>query len=188
MIDELITKNRSYRKFYQNEKIQMDTLKSLVNLARLTPSGGNLQPLKYMIYNDNINNEKIFNCLTWAKYLKTWKGPEEGEKPSAYIIILGDKTISENFGYDPGIAGQSILLGAVEKGYGGCLIGNINKTKLQEEFQIKPNFEIILVIALGKPKEKIILEELKESQSIEYWRDENNVHHVPKRKLDVIIL
>jgi len=96
MIKELVLKNRSCRRFYQDEKITVETLKELVNLARLSASSSNLQPLKYVISNTKDNNEKIFKTLGWAGYLKDWNGPEEGEKPTGYVVILNDTSISKS--------------------------------------------------------------------------------------------
>jgi len=87
-----------------------------------------------------------------------------------------------------GIAVQSILLGAVEKGLGGCIIANINKKRLAEELNLDEKYEITLVLALGYPKEKIVIETINESGDVRYWRDENETHHVPKRTLDELIL
>jgi len=188
MLKELILKNRSYRRFYEEENIDNSTLADLVDLARLSASGANKQPLKYITSTNREINEKIFSCLAWAAYLKDWDGPEKGERPNAYIIILGDKNISTSFGCDHGIAAQSILLGAVEKGYGGCIIGSIKKEDLSRLLMIPDQFEILLVIALGKPKEKIIIEEISSNGDIKYYRDENGIHHVPKRKLEDIII
>lgn len=188
MIKELIEKNRSYRRFYQKVKIDRSTMEELIDLARLSSSGANLQPLKYIISYDNDMNNKVFPYLRWAGYLKDWDGPKEGEKPSAYIVMLGDKEISSNYLWDHGIACQSILLGAVEKGFGGCMFGSIDKLGLIKSLNIPDKYEVLLVIALGKPKEEVVLEELKDSMDIKYWRDENKVHHVPKRKLKDIIL
>jgi len=188
MIEELITGNRSYRRFYENEGVSLDTLKWLVNLARLSASGANLQPLKYYLANAPAANAAIFSCLAWAGYLKDWPGPVEGERPAAYIVILGDKEITRNFGCDHGIAAQSILLGAREKGLGGCMIGSIQRDRLRELLKIPENLEILLAIALGRPLEKVVLEELPPGGSIKYWRDPQGVHHVPKRKIEDIIL
>jgi len=188
MFKDLIFKNRSYRRFYEDENINNSFLSELVNLARLSASGANKQPLKYIISTNRDINEKIFSCLAWAAYLKDWNGPEKGERPNAYIIILGDKEISTSFGCDHGIAAQSILLGAVEKGYGGCIIGSIKKEDLSRLLMIPDKYEILLVIALGKPKEKVIIEEISSDGDIKYYRDENGVHHVPKRKLEDIII
>lgn len=188
MIEKLIKSNRSCRRFFQKEQIPANTLKRLVNLARLSASAANLQPLKYILSNDPQKNEMIFSCLAWAGYLKRWHGPPEGERPSAYIIMLGDTDIAKTFATDVGIAAQSILLGAREQNLGGCMIGSIKKDLLRELLHIPPRFEIELVIALGKPKETVVLEEVKPGGSIKYWRDEQGFHHVPKRGLAEIIL
>ncbi len=188
MIKDLIAKNRSYRRFYQKVGVKIKTLKELVDLTRLSASSANLQPLKYMLSCDAGKNALIFPHLEWAGYLKNWPGPAEGERPSAYIIILGDTRISKTFAYDAGIAAQSILLGAVEFGLGGCMIGSIKRDELRKAFDIAGHYEIILVIALGKPKGKVVLEVVGSDGKIEYWRDKKDVHHVPKRSLDEIII
>ena len=188
MIEDLIRSNRSCRRFLQTEAVPVDTLRWLVNLARLSASAGNLQPLKYILSNQPRRNEQIFSCLAWAAYLENWPGPPEGERPSAYLIMLGDSHIAKNFGTDLGIAAQSILLGARERGLAGCMIGSLNKERLQEIFRLPPRFEILLVIALGQPKETAVLEEVKPGGGIRYWRDEHGVHHVPKRPLADLIL
>jgi len=185
---ELILKNRSYRRFYEDHEISLETLRELVDLARLSPSGGNLQPLKYKLSNDAETNKIIFPSLAWAGYLTDWPGPLEGERPSAYIIILEDSVIKKEVKNDQGIASQSILLGAAEVGLGGCIIGSIKKERLRETLEIPAHFEILLVIALGKPKETVLLEKISQDGSIRYWRDESGVHHVPKRGLDDIIV
>ena len=189
MMKDLIRKNRSYRRFYQEESITGQQLEKWVDLARLSASGANLQPLKYILCFERDRNEKVFSQLRWAGYLKEWDGPEEGEKPSAYIIVLSDKQIRATaFGVDQGIACQSILLGAVEDGYGGCILGSVENNQLRQIFRIPDQFEIPLVIALGKPKETVVLEELDESGDVKYYHDDMQVHHVPKRKLADIIV
>jgi nitroreductase len=188
MIKDLILNNRSYRRFYQDEIIEPTILRCLIDLARLSGSAANRQPLKYIISCTKEKNALIFENISWAGYLKDWDGPLEGERPSAYIIILGDKGISSSFGCDHGIAAQSILLGAVEIGLGGCMIGTINRANLSERLEISPCYDILLVLALGKPKEKVVIEALNTDHDIKYWRDKEEVHHVPKRALDEIII
>jgi len=187
MLKDLILKNRSYRRFYQDEVISIDILRDLVDLARLSPSARNAQPLKYLLVNTPDINDKIFPHLSWAGYLKNWAGPEKGEQPSAYIVVLNDTDISANYFCDDGIATQSILLGAVEKGLGGCIIGSLNRLKLQRELKLSDKLKIVHVIALGKPKEDVVIEQMKEN-NIKYWRDVHQKHHVPKRNLDDIII
>jgi nitroreductase len=187
MIENLIRKNRSYRRFYQDRSVSTEILKDLVNLARLSPSSANLQPLKYIISNTPEKNSFIYPHLTWAGYLKEWPGPKEGERPSAYIIILGDTEITKNFGCDHGIAAQSILLGATEKDLSGCIVGSIQREKLRDSLRIPERYEILLAIALGVRKETVIIEEVQ-NDDIKYWRDDKDIHHVPKRPLSEIIL
>ena len=189
MIAELVKKTRSCRRFKENSQISIETLKELVDLGRLSASAANRQPLKYILSVDRKTNETIFPCLAWAAYLKDWSGPEKGERPAAYIVIVVDTRISNDFWCDHGIAGQSILLGATEKGLAGCFIGAINKEKLRKALQIAPHHKILLVIALGEPAERIVIESTTDSDGdIKYWRDEKGIHHVPKRPLDEIIV
>ena len=187
MIHNLILKNRSYRRFYQDVEFREQDIVDCINLARLSASAKNAQSLKYIISNKSELNNKIFSTLAWAGYLTNWPGPEEGERPSAYIVMLNDKNITENYFCDDGIAAQSILLGAVEKGYGGCIIASVKRKELATIIGISDQFEIIQVLALGKPKEKVVIDEIKNGD-YKYWRDTNMVHHVPKRNLDEIII
>jgi len=188
MLKDLIAKSRSCRRFDEQVPVARETLRDLVELARLSPSAGNLQPLKYVLSCEPQKNALIFPHLAWAGYLKDWAGPAEGERPAAYIIILGDTEIAKDFGCDHGIAAQSILLGAREKGLAGCPIGLIQREKLRQALKIPPRYEILLVLALGKPKETIVLESIGPDGSIKYWRDTQGTHHVPKRALDDIIV
>lgn len=188
MLGDLILKNRSYRRFYEDFVVEEKELRELIDLARLSASAANLQPLKYILSCAPKKNALIFPHLRWAGYLKDWPGASEGEKPSAYIIILGDTTISKSFGCDHGIAAQSILLGATERGLGGCMIGSIDRGGLGKALGMPPRYEILLVLALGKPKEKVVIDTVDEYRDIKYWRDKEGTHHVPKRKLDDIII
>lgn len=188
MLPELVRKNRSYRRFHQDVPIKLETLRELVDLGRLSASALNLQPLKYALSCEPEKNAQIFPNLGWAAYLKDWKGPEEGERPSAYIILLLDTKIGQSVGCDHGIAAQSILLGATEKGLGGCMIATVNKKEVSKLLNIEPRYEIVLVIALGKPKETVVIEEIGPDGDVKYWRDGRGAHHVPKRALDDIII
>jgi nitroreductase len=188
VIRDLIVKNRSYRRFYQYEAISRETLKELIDLARLSASGANRQPLKYTLVCDPEANALVFPNLAWAGYLQDWPGPSEGERPSAYVIVLGDTEVSQSFGVDHGIAAQSILLGAAEKGLGGCIIASVQKQNLREALGIPSRYKILFVIALGKPKETVVIDPVGPDGDIKYWRDSDSVHHVPKRSLDDLIV
>lgn len=187
-IEALIRKNRSYRRFHEDVPIARETLLELVDLARLSASGGNLQTLKYILACEPERNAIVFSCLTWAGYLTDWDGPEEGERPTGYIVVLHDNAISRRPDCDHGIAAQSILLGATARALGGCMFGTVNRNRLRSELRIPETCDILLVIALGKPKEQVVLEETGPDDNIEYYRTADGVHHVPKRPLDRIVL
>ena len=188
MIRDLVIKNRTYRRFRQDVAVERETLRELVDLARLSASAANTQPLKYVLSCEPQKNALVFGHLGWAGYLRDWPGPAERERPSAYIIILADTQISEFTDCDHGIAAQSILLGAAEQGIAGCMIGTVRRKELAKALDMPPRYKILLVLALGKPAETVTLETVGPDGSIEYWRDADGVHHVPKRPLDELIL
>ncbi len=183
----LVEKNRSCRRFQEEDTFSRKELENLIDMARKTASAANRQPLKYFISWRKEDNKKIFPALSWAGALKDWDGPSSGERPAGYIVILGDTRIAENYFCDPGIAAQTILLGARAGGRAGCIFAAIDREKLRENLSIHENFEILYVLALGTPAEEILLEDL-EGENYNYWRDEEDVHHVPKRKLQDIII
>lgn len=186
MIRDLIQKNRSYRRFDSSIAISEQQIRGWIDLGRMSASGRNMQPLKYVVVTQTETCNEIFPFLGWAGYLSNWKGPAENERPVAYIVVLKDRNISETHYCDDGIAMQSILLGAVEEGFGGCILGSVNKSKVSRTLKLPESLEILWLIALGKPTEKVVLE--NSSGDIKYWRDERDVHHVPKRPLDEIIV
>ena len=186
-LKEIVLRTRSYRRFNETHRIDYKMLEDLIDLARLSASGANRQPLKYLIYNSPEDCDRVFPSVVWAAYLKDWDGPVKGERPSAYIIILGDKTLAEGFGVDHGIAAQSIMLGATESGLGGCMIASIRREQLRSELKIPDKYEILLILALGKPVENVIIDRIKDGD-VKYWRDSERNHHVPKRPLDELII
>ncbi|MBU0571391.1 MAG: nitroreductase family protein [Candidatus Omnitrophica bacterium] len=186
MIKDLVRKCRSYRRFEEGHKVTLNTLKKFIELARCLPSARNQQALKFILSNKADNNERIFPALRWAGALKGWGGPKKGEKPAAYVVVLGDTKISRDFYCDHGIAAYGILLGAAEKGLGGCMIGAIDRTLLRKNLKIPVRYEILLVVAIGKPAEKVVIEDAEDGE-ITYYRDKKSGHHVPKRPLEELI-
>jgi len=183
----LILKNRSYRRFVESHAINRETLLEMVNAARLSASAKNAQPLKYFIANNKELNDTIFPTLAWAGYLTDWPGPVPGERPAAYIVQLHDTTLGNSYFCDDGIAAQSILLTAAENNLGGCIIASVKKEALAQVLQLPEHLAIIQVIALGKPAEQVVIEEM-ENDDIRYWRSRDQVHHVPKRPLEELII
>ena len=188
MLKSLIAKSRSYRRYHQDFIIDQATLLDWVDCARLSPSARNAQPLKYILCYRPETNAAVFDCLAWAAYYKDWPGPMEGERPSAYIVMVLDQSISQGAGVDAGIAAQTILLAAAEQGLGGCIIASIRQELLRERLSIPEGYDVLLVLALGKPKEVVLIEPLGETGDIRYYRDAQSVHHVPKRALKDLIL
>jgi nitroreductase len=186
-LKSLILRNRSYRRFEESHEINREALLEMIDAARVSGSARNAQPLKYFLSCDRELNERIFLHLEWAGYLQAWPGPAPGERPSAYIVQLHDTTLGSNYFCDDGIAAQSILLTAVEMELGGCIIASVKREALAAELNLPEHLKIIQVIALGKPAEQVVLEEMKEGD-IKYWRDDNEVHHVPKRSLNELLV
>ena len=185
---ELLSRNRSYRRFHENEPISHDTLVQLVANTRLCSFSGNRQPLKYLLSWTPERNALVFPHLQWAAALADWSGPAEGERPAAYAIMLGDLEIVPTFNIDSGIAAQTLLLSAVELGLGGCMIGSCNRDVLHEVLHIPSRFVVVMVIALGRPRETVVLEEMRAADDVAYWRDSQGVHHVPKRPVQELLV
>jgi nitroreductase len=188
MFKQLVRKNRSYRRFDGTVRISKLQINQLVGLARLCPSAGNLQQLRYYCSIAPKTNTLIFQHVSWAAYLEDWPGPLHGERPTAYIVLLGPKDISKHLLIDTGIAAQTITLGATEMGLGGCQLASFDKEELHSALNLPDELEIVLVLALGKPVEQVVIEKVTDPDDIEYWNDEFEIHHVPKRALKDLIV
>ena len=184
VIYDKIRSRRTIRKYAQND-IPKELLLKCVDAARLSPSGANRQPLKYIIVNDQELTKEVFGTLKWAGYLPGYQ-PGEHEMPRAYIVLLLDKGISENPGHDAGIAAMSISMVAYDEGLGSCILGSVSKEKLKPVLKVPDGLDILLVVALGYPAENPVADEVKDG-NIKYWLDESRVLHVPKRNLEEIV-
>lgn len=189
MLKEIVSKCRSYRRFYEDVSIPYEDLADMVDTARISASGANAQPLKYKIICDRETCARIFPTIGWAAALADWDGPEPGERPSAYIAVICDLTIGKNKQWDEGIASQTIMLSAVEKGYGGCMIGNCRRSELVGILGLDPEkYAVSLLLALGKPKETVVMVPVAGDNSTTYYRGDDQTHYVPKRSLEDILL
>lgn len=187
MIKDLVVSLRSVRRFKESARIARDTLEGFVDLARLSASAGNLQPLKYKLITEPKDCARVFPHLRWAGYLADWDGAREGERPPAYILILRDNSIATNFLIDHGIALQTLRLAAAEKGLASCIVGTADRTSLRAALELPSNFELLIVLAVGEGLETAIVEEMS-GDNVRYWRDDDGVVHVPKRRLkDVLV-
>lgn len=188
MFTELVRKTRSYRRFYEDVPVRRETLLEIVDCARLSASGGNRQALRYFIAADAATCAKIYPTLTWAMMLKDWDGPEPGERPAAYIVMGQDEGYKSISPADPGIVAQTMMLAATEKGLGGCMFSGIRRDELKASLGLPDTFEVLMVLALGKTRETVVVDEVEPDADLRYWRDADRVHHVPKRKLKDIVL
>lgn len=183
---ETIFKRRTIRNFKQ-EAIPKEKLKKLVDAARVAPQAANLQPLKYVIVNDEKLLEPIFKTTAWAGYIRPAADPQDGQKPVAYILILVDSEIKkEGYDVDAGAAVENLLLTATEEGLGTAWLGAIDRKKIKELLNIPDKYIIHTIVAIGYPAETPVIEDEK-GNSIKYYKDGNNVLHVPKRKLEDIL-
>ena len=191
MLKDLLLKNRSYRTFDENIRPDRKMLLSLVELTRIIPSSSNLQPLKFFVSCEDDTNEKIFSLTRWGGALPALKLPPAGKKPTAFIVVCLDENLTKGnsmFLKDVGIASQTIMLGATELGFGGCMIGSAPPDKVRDALGLAENIIPSLVLAIGKPDETILLEDMPIGGKQTYYRDENGLHHVPKRTLEEILL
>ena len=183
---QLLIGDRSIRRFEENKKINYETLLQLVELTRYCSSGRNLQPLKYKIIFKEEECEKVFPLLAWAGYLTDWDGPEQGERPAAYLVQCIDKELASDCLCDDGLQLQAITLGARALGIGCCIIKAFNSPKLKEVLRLPEQMEPIYVLAMGYPAEFPEIEDFK--GDIKYYRTEDGRHHVPKKSLEDLIL
>lgn len=191
MLKDLVKKSRSYRGYNEERQITEEELTELVDYARLCPSSVNGQPFRYYISWKKEEADRIQAQTMWARALPEITLPHPGMCPTAFIVICQDTRLDEalnRYQKDVGIVAQTMLLAAAEKGLGGCMIGSFNAGGIRKELKLPEYLVPMLVVAIGEPKETIVLKEIDEGESITYYRDENDVHYVPKRKLKDIVL
>jgi len=190
MLSDLVRANRSYRSFDPARPVTEAELLSLIALARLCPSANNRQFLRYAPISTPDGMAKVLPCTKWAAALPDAHLPPAGHEPPAAIVLCHDKTVADDVrasARDVGIAAQTILLGAAERGLGGCMIGNFRPDALAAALGLKAHLVPVLVVALGRPDETVVLEDAQNG-AVAYYRDAQNVHHVPKRPLEEIVI
>ena len=185
MISDLIKINRSYRRFRQDE-VSTELLRSCIESARCSASAANRQRLRFVLVNDSETCAKIFDTLRFAAFLKDWGGPAPSERPTAYIIVMTEAALEPIIAIDLGIASQSILLTAIEQGVGGCIFKSYDKEVLTS-ILAREGYQPAAVIALGYPSEKAVIVNPVDGD-LKYYRDENDIHCVPKLPIDDLII
>lgn len=191
MFRDLVRKNRSYRGYSQERRVTKEELTSFVDCARLCPSSVNVQPFRYYLAWEKEAVEKIQPLTKWARALSENCLPHPGMEPTGFVVICQDTRIGASlarYQKDIGIVAQTMLLAAVERGLGGCMIGNFNAQKVKHTLELGEYLMPVLIVAFGEPGEQVVIKEISEGEDTRYYRDEKDVHYVPKRKLEDIIL
>jgi nitroreductase len=184
---ELAKSNRTFRRFDESAPVGMDTLERMVDAARHTPSAMNKQPLRFALVADPAVCAEVFGGLAWAGYLKDWPGPAEGERPTAYVVLCHEGETGPWSKVDLGIVAQTMMLQARAEGFGGCMIGSVKKDVVAKAVGLPDGLEVMLVLALGKPGETVVVEDLAPGGDFKYWRADDDTHHVPKRGADELV-
>ena len=191
MVKELVLNNRSCRGYDQKYHFTRKEMEEYIDCARLCPSSGNVQPLKYYIAYEETYVTEIQKLTHWAGLLPKEELPHKGKEPTAFVVICQDMSVNSNlnrFQKDVGIVAQTMLLLATEQGLGGCMIGDFQGGDLKKFLGIDENIQPLLVVALGKPDEKIVLTEVGADGKTAYYRDEKDIHYVPKRAIETELL
>ena len=191
MLKDLVIRNRSYRGYDENHRITKEELLEFVDCARLCPSSVNKQPFMYRLVLEQEEVKRLQKEAKWARGLPDMQLPHKGMHPTAFIVICLDSNLGNSiarYQKDVGIVAQTMLLAAAETNLGGCMIGNFGASSVKRALNLEEHIQPMLIVAFGKPAEKIILTEIEEGESTDYYRDEKDIHYVPKRKLKDIII
>ena len=173
---DAMLQRRSIRKF-RSDPVPVSALKEIVEIARLYPSGGNFQPVRFAIIPREDLCSAIFADLKWAMYLPHYTIRDD-DRPTAYIVLLRDDTVKKKCDYDIGAASTMVMLAAVDKGLASCPIANFSAQRLSSLLKLPENLQPELVIALGYPAQKSSVTPM--GDSIRYWQDEQGDFLVPK--------
>ena len=191
MIEKIVASSRSYRTFDESRAVTREELADLISVARLCPSAMNRQPLKYRLVYEREEVEALLSITKWGGMLPELILPPDGKHPTAFIVVCCDIELCNNIDsarFDAGVVSQTIMLAAAEHDLGGCILGAFDKSRAAEILSIGEKNVPIVILAIGKPDEKVVLCDTDESGSIAYYRDEYGTHFVPKRSLEELII
>ncbi|WP_449024805.1 nitroreductase family protein [Peptostreptococcus stomatis] len=177
---ELVKSNRTCRRYDGTKSITRQDLLDLVDLVRYAPCGKNKQALRFALVADEETKAKVFDNIFWAGYLRDWDGPVEGERPGGYILAFEDSNYGKAMTEDIGIAAQTLGLGARAEGKAVCIFRAYRENEIKEALGLGDNLKLVLVVAVGYPLEEVVIDDIHEGDDIKYYRDQDQVHHVPK--------
>ncbi|MBQ3750770.1 MAG: nitroreductase family protein [Bacteroidales bacterium] len=184
-LDTLLLKNRSYRGYDHQQKVSIETLKTIVGVNNKIPSARNQQVLRFKLVNAENGAALILENIKMGGALPELHLPFEGTEPEAFIIVCSNIPENKMVDIDAGISVQSMLLKAVELGLRGLIIGAFNKEKIIQALQLP--YEPLLILAIGKGNENIRLTEISEGEDHRYYR-KDGTHYVPKVRMEDLII
>lgn len=179
---------RTCRRFDESAPLSQQDLEWLLECARLAPSARNAQELRFITITQGAMLDRLFPLTRWAGALKEWNGPEQGERPTAFIAVLMSERAGSLTCIDTGIACQTIQLAATSRGWGVCMIHSFEHGEAADLLHVPSPMKIVLLLALGKAVEKRVVANMPPDGSFAYWRDASGVHHVPKRPLGELLI
>ena len=190
---ELVRESRSCRRFDESKPVGMRQLRDLIEVVRFAPTGNNTQLLRFHLSTEPQEVKMIFSHHRWAGLLPDWDGPEQGARPTAYIVVCGPSGASKApiRSLDAGIAAQTIMLAAHAAGIAGCMIASFDGGLADELGLSAQGLAPLIVLALGvaAPDEKIVIEDAGGEHGVRYWRElDAHTQHVPKRSLDELLV
>jgi nitroreductase len=187
---ELVRSSRTVRRFDEGSRVTREQLLGLVDAARLAPTGNNTQLLRFHVVDDSKTVEHCAASHGWAALFKDWDGPKPGERPTGYIAVCAPAgaTGSAIRNLDAGIAAQTIMLAARSEGLGGCIVKSFRPSLADDLGISRQGYEILVLLAIGVPAERVVLEGVDPDRGTHYWRDEKGVHHVPKLPLGDLLI
>ncbi len=182
---ELAVTRRTIRQ-YKPEPVPPALLEKMVDAGRLAPSGANIQPLDFIVIDDDEVKAAILPCLKWAAYIAPEGDPKPGQEPTAYIVVLVNMSVREKlFEYDVGAAMENMILTAWGEGVGSCWFLSVDRDRVRSLLNVPEKYRIDSVLALGYPAEEPVVEVM--GDSCRYWKDGGGRLHVPKRKREDIV-
>jgi nitroreductase len=144
---EAIQERKSIRA-YRDKPIPRETIERLLEAGRLAPSAGNSEPWHFITVT-HVEKRKTLSKGLYAKFIT--------QAPLA-IVVCGDKKASADwYAVDASLAVENMVLSAVGEGLGTCIVGSFTEADVKALLKIPERFEVIVIIAVGYPREKLDL-------------------------------
>jgi nitroreductase len=142
---EAVQQRKSVRA-YTDEPVSKEKLEKILEAGRLAPSARNTEPWHFVVVTDK-EKRKILSKGTYAKFLT---------QSPVVIVALGDKEASADwYAVDVSLAVENMVLTAQAEGLGTCCVGSFDEPEVHQLVKAPSNFEVLLLLAVGYPKEKL---------------------------------